>query len=156
MIIVRINQDIQKGDDIMYVRWLGAFAKISTLSESISFEMTRTSEVACEHFKTKSNIRRATVGLLVDPKAVTRRWNRDVWSEYEGDHLVATRKPWEAPSKSHHSECWTKPEYTGILIQGSFMDLKPYIRSELIKAVQNTQLPVYSLKKGRLIPVTIV
>jgi hypothetical protein len=140
----------------MYVRWLGAFASQATLSESISFEMNRLSEVACEHFTKKSNIQHSTVGLLVDPKAIIKRWTGDVWSEYEGIHLVATRKPWEAGKGSKHTECWAKPSYTGILIQGSFQDLKRNAREELRKAVSETGLPVYELKKGRLNPVTIL
>ena len=139
----------------MYVRWLGAFAHEFTLSESIRFEYTRTSEVACEHFRVKSNIHKS-VGLLVDPKAIIKRWSGDVWSEYQGDKLVSTRKPWEAGKNSHHTECWANPKYTGIVVKGSFHDLSRNIRNELIKAVTDIDVPVYELKKGRLIPVTIV
>ena len=40
----------------MYIRWLGAFHKSASngISESIDFEMSRTSVAACEHLQKKN------------------------------------------------------------------------------------------------------
>ncbi len=136
----------------MYIRWMGAFAKNGSLSESIHFEMARTSVVACEQLQSgKSFINNARVGLLVDPKAVYKRFSGDIWSEYSVDgQLFATRKYWEA--KSQHRESFAKPVYTGIVIKnGSLNTLKYAARQEVISAHEQHSLPVYRLVKGKLI-----
>ena len=126
----------------MYVRWLGAFRKNGSLSEAIRFEMTRTTNVACEHFKKKSRVRKARVGLLVDPTAVYKNFKGDVWSEYDPNgNLYYTQKPYEACSD--HTESWAKPVYTGLVIKnGSFENLSPKARDEI-------RLAVFSFKIGR-------
>lgn len=145
----------------MYVRWLGAFRTEGySLKESFLYEMTRTSDVACEHFKSKSEVR-ARVGLLVKPSAVYKHYDGDVWSEYDHKgNLHPTRKPWQAYSK--HTECFAKPEYTGIVLEKrSFKDLQKRNRLEIIEflkeyeASTGIKLPVYKIVNGKLIPETI-
>ena len=162
----------------MYIRWLGSFRKkLSTgLYESILFEVNRPSdiEVACEQLQKGESKIFAKVGLTVDPSVVSKRFEGDVWSEYKsvGDEtgriysqssrrprkelthieLVPTRKGYEA--HSDHKESFALPVYTGIVIDGFFMDLKKSIRSEIIKASNETGLKVYELRKGKLVSVS--
>lgn len=169
----------------MYIRWLGSFRKkLSTgLYESILFETNRPSdiEVACEQLQKGESKIFAKVGLTVDPSAVSKRFDGDVWSEYMtigndtgkvyrqsctgGNHrrprvlkesthveLRATRKGYEAHSE--HKESFAFPVYTGIVVDGLFMDLTKFIRSEIIKASNETGLKVYELRKGKLVPVS--
>lgn len=135
----------------MYIRWMGAFRKDGSLSEAISYELSRTTDVACEQFKDKSLVEQARIGLLVDPKAVYKRFNGDVWSEYTVDgKLHTTRKGYEA--KSEHKESFAHPVYTGIVIKnGSFSTLSYAARQELLAVVAQHDLPVYRLVKGKLV-----
>lgn len=136
----------------MYIRWLGAFRKNGSLSEAIAFETTRATDVACERLQNgKSFVNQARVGLLVDPKAVYKRFDGDVWSEYTSDgRLYTTRKGYEASSK--HQEAFAKPVYTGIVIKNaSFATLKYTARAEILAAHELYALPVYKLVKGSLI-----
>lgn len=139
----------------MYVRWLGAFRRNGSLYESFNFEMTRKTNVACEHFKVKSLVSRARVGLLVDPKAVYKNWNGDVWSEYDADGcLYYTRKDYEADSA--HKESWAKPVYTGIVIKGGdLVSLSKKAQEQIIKAAKDFNLPLYKLSDGKLKKMTI-
>lgn len=60
----------------MYIRWMGAFRKNGSLSEAIIYELTRNTNVACEQLqKGKSFVNFARVGLLIDPKAVYKRYS---------------------------------------------------------------------------------
>lgn len=140
----------------MYIRWLGAFRKNGSLSEAVCFELSRTTDVACEQLQSgKSFVNHARVGLLVDPKAVYKRFTGDVWSEYTVDgSLHATRKAWEASSK--HKESFAKPVYTGLVIKnGSLETLQYAARQEVIKAVEQHNLPLYKLVKGKLVRITV-
>ena len=138
----------------MYIRWLGAFRKNGPLLEAITFEMNRSNDVACEQLqKGKSLVKQARVGLLIDPKAVYKRYSGDVWSKYDvKGNLYPTRKGYQAPLKSKHKEAFAKPVYTGIVIKNaSLLTLKYEARTELIKAVQTFDLPIYKLVKGSLV-----
>lgn len=140
----------------MYIRWLGAFRKNGSLSEAISFELSRTTDVACEQLQNgKSFVSHARVGLLVDPKAVYKRFTGDVWSEYTPDgKLLPTRKVWEACSL--HKESFAKPVYTGLVIKNSSLETLGYAaRQEVIKAVEQHNLPLYKLVKGKLVRITV-
>lgn len=136
----------------MFIRWLGAFGKNGSLSESVAFEMSRSTDVACERLqKGRSLIDHSRVGLLVDPTAVYKRFDGDVWSEYSpsGD-LAPTRKAYEA--QSHHKEAFAKPVYTGIVIKnGSLATLKYEARAEVVKSARAFNLPIYKLVKGTLV-----
>lgn len=138
----------------MYIRWMGAFITNGSISDGISFEMTRESAVACEHLqKGKSYIQHARIGLLVDPKAVYKRYSGDVYSHYTSNGCLHTgRKPYEAGSKSRHWEAFAKPVYTGIVIKnGSLETIKRAARKEILDACEQYHLPVYKLVKGSLI-----
>ena len=130
----------------MFIRWLGAFRKNGSLSEAISFEMARETPVACEQLD------HARVGLLVDPKAVYKRFKGDVWSEYTPDgKLYACRPYYDAFGK--HKESWAKPVYTGLVIKGGSLATLSFEAREQIKlASKKHSLPVYRLVQGKLIP----
>lgn len=136
----------------MYVRWLGAFRKNGSLAESLDFEFSRATDVACEKIKNRggSKIRHCRLGLLVDPKAVYRVYQGDVWSEYQADGtLFATRSQWEAHSS--HCEAFAKPVFTGLVIKGgSLKDLSAEARATVLAATRQYNLPLYKLVKGRL------
>ena len=136
----------------MYIRWMGAFRKNGSLSESIMYELTRTTDVACEQLQAGvSFVDRARVGLLVDPKAVYKRFFGDVWSEYTPDgKLYTTRKGYE--TNSRHKESFARPVYTGIVIKnGSLATLKYAARAEILSVHEQYSLPVYRLVKGSLV-----
>ena len=137
----------------MFIRWLGAFRKNGSLSEAISFEMVRETPVACEQLqKGKSFVDHARVALLVDPKAVYKRFKGDVWSEYTPDgKLYACRPYYDAFGK--HKESWAKPVYTGLVIKGGSLATLSFEAREQIKlASKKHSLPVYRLVQGKLIP----
>lgn len=136
----------------MYIRWMGAFRKNGSLSEAIAYELTRTTDVACEQLqKGISFVDHARVGLLVDPKAVYKRYSGDVWSEYDvAGNLSATRKGYQ--TNSRHRESFAKPVYTGLVIKnGSLATLKYTARAEILSVHEQYALPVYRLAKGSLI-----
>ena len=140
----------------MYIRWLGAFRKNGSLGEAISFELSRATDVACEQLQGgKSFIRFARVGLLVDPKAVYKRFSGDVWSEYTADgKLTNTRKGYM--SLSLHKESFARPVYTGLVIKnGSFETLSKAARQEIKNAVEQHNLPLYKLVKGKLVRIEL-
>lgn len=133
----------------MYVRWMGSFRKNGSLSESLMFETTRSTNVACEHFNKKPKVG-ARVGLLVDPKAIYKRYPSDVWSEYETDGtLIRTGRYWKG--KTNHTECFAKPVYTGLVIKGGFENLSNMAKKEIKIAQKNGfNLPIYKLINGKL------
>lgn len=136
----------------MYIRWMGAFRKNGSLSEAVDFELQRETCVACEKLQHgKSHVDHARVGLLVDPKAVYKRYKGDVWSSYTVDGRLHTgRKGYEA--HSDHWEAFAKPVYTGLVIKnGSLETLQFAARKEIQKICEQHQLPVYKLAKGSLI-----
>lgn len=136
----------------MYIRWLGAFGKSNSLIESLNFEFSRTSVVACEKIGRdgKSYICHASIGLLVSPKAVYANFCGDVYSIYDGDNLKYTRKGYEACSR--HKESWAKPVYTGLVIKnGRFANLSKPVKKQ-IKAFLQTRpdMKIYCLADGKL------
>ena len=136
----------------MYVRWLGAYKKNGSIGEAVAFEMQRSTDVACEQLQRGvSMIQQSRLGLLVDPKAVYRRYDGDVYSLYSpSGKLHPTRKGYEACSK--HKESFAHPVYTGIVIKnGSLMTLSTEARDEVIKSARAFNLPIYRLVKGKLI-----
>ena len=138
----------------MYIRWLGCFKKNGSLYESILFEYTRDTDVACEKLvKGKSHVspKKARVGLLVDPSSVYKTFTGDVYSEYDVEgKLHPTRKGYEAYSQ--HIESFAHPVYTGLVIKdGSFDNLSGKARHQIISAVRQLDIPVYHLKaNGKL------
>lgn len=135
----------------MYVRWLGGFRKNGSLEESLNFEISRATSVACEKLvKGVSVIPQSRVGFLVDPKAVYKNFKHDVWSEYTTDgSLVASRSQWEATS--NHRESWAKPVFTGIVVKGGgFDNLSPKARKVVAQFATTHNLPVYKLSGGKL------
>lgn len=136
----------------MYIRWMGAFRKNGSLAEAVEFELSRATNVACEQLiDGKSLVEQARVGLLVDPKAVYKRFSGDVWSEYTADGMLhTTRKGYEA--KSDHKEAFAHPVYTGIVIKNaSLVTLSFAARKEISEIVKRHNLPIYRLVKGKLV-----
>ena len=139
----------------MYVRWLGAFHKSASsgISESVDFEMNRTSVAACEHLqkKNKSYVW-ARVGLIISKEGIIRRFNHDVWSlpnENDPESLVKTR---DHSHNSCHHEAWCKPGFvTGIITKIGWWTLRPKSRHAIEVAAKKYNLPVYFLSsKGVL------
>lgn len=107
----------------MVIRWLGAFRKKGSITESLSWELSQSSvsALAAERLsKGKSAIRHAKVGLLVKNSAVLRKYRSDVWSEYRGNKLIKTRK--EGCAYSDHTECWVRPDYIAVVVKGRISD----------------------------------
>ena len=133
----------------MYIRWLGSFRTNGSLSESIDFEMSRQTNVACEKFNRLSQVR-AKVGLLVDPSAVYKKFPSDVWSEYTPDGNLYHTSVWY-DGKTKHKECFAKPIYTGLVIKGGFDLLKNAARKQILVAIkEGFSLPIYNLVDGKL------
>ena len=135
----------------MFVRWLGAFRKgSSSLAESISFEISRKTESACERFRNKSQVRGARVGLLCDPEYVVKNFTGDCWSEYRKDgSLKKERNPRHAGAQSLHKESWVKPGcFRGIVLKVPLDNLKKNVQEDIRAATKQHNLPVYLLKEG--------
>ena len=94
----------------MFVRWMGAFGKNSSLYGSLNYEMTNTTiEVACEHLaKGKSSIKHARIGIIIPKSAILKMYQGDVWSIREGDKLKRTRRGSGYSDKKYH-ECFSSP-----------------------------------------------
>lgn len=155
----------------VYVRWLGAFAgRQYSLKESISFEIDRQDEAACEPL-IRANHRWYTgvgkinqVGLILRNEAIFREFRRDTWSFYGQD----TNKSSLARKDQHksrlyagymnqnstHAEAWAKMPNAviGIVVYGSICELREDKRNTLIKAARRFSLPIFDLnRKGELI-----
>jgi hypothetical protein len=103
----------------MYIRWLGAFCKHSDLTSSFDWELSQSKEfeVACEHVvNSQGNIDHVSIGLLIDPKAITKKFKGDCYSQRSSTtgKLFKTRNP---KKSKHHNECWTTKDYTGIILK---------------------------------------
>lgn len=111
----------------MYIRWLGAFSgnnhtgSANSLLDSLSFELDRDAQQECcaEIIKkgVGSQISHARIGLLVDNKAVNRKFAGDVFSvKREDGKLQRTRKPINT-----HTEAWVNPFFTAIVVKGEVL-----------------------------------
>lgn len=155
----------------VYVRWLGAFAgRQYSLKESISFEMGRQDEAACEPL-IRSNHRWYTgvgrlnqVGLVLRNEAIFREFRRDTWSFYGQDSEKSGRaRKDQDKSKlyagsmnpnSTHAEAWAKMPNAviGIVVYGSFCELREDKRNALLKAARKYEIAIYELtRSGELI-----
>lgn len=95
----------------MKYRWLGAYGKVGTLAESLAFELSGNSSLACA---TSSVIDHCRVGLVVKNSAVVRRHSGDVFSVTTASgKLKATRKPVDT-----HDELWVRRVYAAVVIRG--------------------------------------
>ena len=103
----------------MYIRWLGAFHKSASngISESIDFEMSRTSVAACEHLqkKNKSYIW-ARVGLVIAKEGIIRKFDHDVWSLPDSDDPDYLKKHRDHAVFSKHHEAWCKPGFVSGIV----------------------------------------
>lgn len=143
----------------IYVRWLGAFRRMGTLHQSLNYELNRRidEEVAVERIDEKSFIDHARVGLLIDKKAVVKKFNGDCWSEYNvGGKLCKTRRP-----TGLHREAWAHPAYTAIVVSCGIGRPDGEGFYNLSKKVQNTikwyselyNLPILNLVGCELKPI---
>ena len=138
----------------MYIRWLGAFKKESrNISDSIEFEMHRTSVGACEHLQKKNqSYVRANVGLMIAKEGIIRRFDHDVWSVPDRDDNESLVKTRDHAYGSKHHEAWCKPGFvTGIVTKIGWWTLRPRIRHSIEDAARKYNLPIYFLSsKGVL------
>ena len=137
----------KRGSNKVVIRWLGAFGKVGTLKESLSWEVSQTDRTALAAEKLrkgKSAITHARVGLLVKNRAILRRYNSDVWSVYnKRGRLKATRG--EGQTESTHTECFVRPDYAAIVVKGKITD-------QALQACRDTGLELLRLTRdGRLI-----
>ena len=137
----------------MYVRWMGAFHKNTSLEDSISFEMERTSVAACEHLqkKNKSYVW-ARVGLVISKEGIIRRFDHDVWSLPDANNPGSLIKTRDHACHSYHHEAWCKPGFViGIVTKIGWWTLRPKIRHSIENSAKKYTLPVYFLSsKGVL------
>jgi hypothetical protein len=137
----------------MKIRWLGAFGKNGSISDSLNYELSGidSSFRAAEWIEkgTCGAIKHASVGLLVKNKAIARRYQSDVWSVRDGKRLRPTR--WEHEAGSDHRECFARPEYCGIVLKSKNCGCRP-ITHNILRAVkiaaQTYNLPVLRLTKS--------
>jgi hypothetical protein len=120
----------------MYIRWLNAFRGHEyNVFDSISFEMNRNGEAACEPFWFGENtslirtyvghidhISYVSIGLLINPKSVFRVFDNDIWSYYgdqtKGQNPNKLYVGHATPKKyKDHAEAWysTTPQKCAII-----------------------------------------
>lgn len=136
----------------VYIRWMGAFGKASSLSEAIRWELEENRrEVAATWCHAGGlnglGVDHAQVGLLVAKGAVVRRYAGDVWSVPAGDRLVKTRP---ASQDSDHGEAFCKPRYSALVIRKPLDAFKPATRRAIVAAARQ-----YGLKVLRIAERTI-
>ena len=128
----------------MIIRWLGAFGKSNSFSESLEWELSQKekSAVAAEKLaKGKSFISHARVGLLFKNRAILRRYSSDVYSKYtDKGTLVTTRK--EGVATSDHTECFVRPDYCAIVVKGA-------VSKQVLRACFESKMDVLRLTRDR-------
>lgn len=137
----------------MYIRWLGAFNAHGhqyTLLDSLRFEFTRTTPVACESIGREklSSINHAKVGLLLDSKAVYRRFESDCWSVYTDDGNLKNTRVLPKYLKGQHTEAWATPGpgyIKGIVTKRPWWNLQGKNRKAIRTFAAEKGLPVYFL-----------
>jgi len=156
----------------VYVRWLGAFAgREYSLAKSISFEMNRKDEAACEPL-TKANHKLYSgvaqlnqVGLIIRNESIFREFRKDCWSFYgqDANKNMCYAKKDQHPDRlykgsmnpySNHAEAWAKmPDaVTGFVVCGSIAEMKKEKRNALLNSAMKYKLPIYELTRhGQLI-----
>lgn len=151
----------------MYIRWMGAFGSGRSLVSSLIWEVAQaeTKESACEKIKSNSTIHQSTVGLLCDPKKITKNFKGDCWSVpvKHRDGSVSLKKTRNPRVSSLHWESWVtgKDCFTGIVVKIPLGNLRNYVYRQVKMAAEATGLPVYYLKPGKkgknaeLIPQTL-
>ncbi len=139
----------------MFIRWLGAFGKGGTLKESLAWECSSPMrERACEEVTkgepsllAKSN----GVGLLFNKTNITRKFQGDVWSKFEGRdreslHLYPTRR---GEANGTHTEAFLAMGAvpTGIILSAfRFKSVKKHgFLEDVYEIADATGLPVYIL-----------
>ena len=135
----------------MLIRWLGAFRGKGwkySLSEVFEYELSCSKIKAAEDaVKGKSHIHQARIGLLVNKRAIVRKYQTDVWSEYDVHGNLRPSRG-EYKTSSIHKECFVKPDYIGVVIKG-----RGEIKQEHLDACFALGLPVYRLfRNGTMVP----
>ena len=141
----------------MFVRWIGAFRKMSKESvySCIKFEMHRQTVFACEKIRKgdKSNIF-ARVGLAVRPENIYRNFKSDVWSVYDKEGKLKTTR---SGSGSAWKESWASPEnaFDAIVISCGWWTLRPSVRNDIMMASAEFGLKVLQLSSdGKIKDIT--
>jgi len=103
----------------MIIRWLGAFGRLSDLSQSLDWEFGNRRDVAAEIVTDKSHLDWCHIGLVVKNSAARKKYRGDVWSvtTQRGVRLVPTRG--EHDSGSPHQEAICRPKYAAVVVKGS-------------------------------------
>lgn len=139
----------------MVIRWMGAFGKKGSLESSLGWELAQASVRALSAEKLvggRSKIKHARVGLLVKNRAILRKYRGDVWSIRRSNGvLVKTR------NQDHvfggHTECFVRPDYTGIVIKGT---ISAQALQACVRAAEKHNLPLLKLTRdGRLVAYVI-
>lgn len=135
----------------MIIRWLGAFGKNGSVSESIDYEMKPAVDLRCAEIVKKgarSRINRG-IGLLVKNRAVVRSFSSDVYSVRDGKRLRQTRS--EGDAYSAHTEAWVRLEFIGIVVKSKSQLNHPIPQKILLavaQAADKHNLPVFRLRKN--------
>ena len=129
----------------MLIRWIGAFGSAQTLEESLRWELSqRERALAAEPIKNGvSKIQHPKIGLLIDPKALIKRFPGDVWSVPGNFMLRATRYP--VPT---HPEAWVRPGFINAIVirPGASRHAKRVVR----RISKEFNIPVLMFRKGYL------
>ena len=132
----------------MIVRWLGAFGKSESLETSFNWELTQTerTELSAEILDNNiSRIGHTLVGLLVNKKNVTKKFNGDCFSDKDSNKLKKGRNPKLA--NSSHKEAFIKPMYAGIVLKIEVLKNKKVL-AICLKIAKKYKLKVLILKNG--------
>ena len=155
----------------VYVRWLGAFAGHHySLKDSISYEIGRKDEAACEPLARRNKAMHSgvagygQVGLILANSAIFREFRKDTWSFYGQDRNKSGRaKKDQDPSRlyagkmnpcSDHAEAWAHmgSAVTAIVVYCGIDELRQDKRNAVLNAAKKYSLPLYKLtRKGELI-----
>lgn len=151
-----------------YVRWMGYISGKDHLSlfKSISFEMARKDEAACEPIVHTSGVagrNGCCVGLLIRKDSIFREFYGDCWSYYGKDRKksckanpsqVPSRLYAEKPRRGTYGEAWVKMENAveAIVVYGGLSEITTAVRNSVLKASAKFRLPVYKLlRNGKLV-----
>lgn len=135
----------KKLSQLLLLRWLNLYGKYHPVHEALEFEMGRMKSHndvlrCCMATSMESNrIGYADkVALVVNPKAVRRIFNKDVYSRAIG-HKGSLTVEKNSGGNTTYSECWvkaTKDCYTGVVVI-NWSNCTAQFRKDLAKAVLN-------------------
>lgn len=149
----------------MYVRWLGYITRTDkhiSLKKSISFEILRKDEAACEpviHTSGVAGRNGCCVGLMLRKEAIFREFYGDCWSYYGKDrkksslaHEGQSPKRLYAgkPRKGTYGEAFAHMDNAveAIVVYGGLAEAAKAVQDSVLWAAQAYHLPVYALRRN--------